>query len=139
MRILHAFTLGLFVLWVSGCGEEGGPVNGGSIGSPRITVISPTPGEEVEAFLRVRLELENFSFVAPIGQENSPNQGHYYLYIDNAQVSQAPETSDSIQIDVSTLAQDRPTEHTLSIDPRDNDGSPHDSLRTISLTWVKLP
>ena len=45
----------------------------------------------------------------------------------------------SLDVNVSSLATNEPSDHSLDVVVLDNDGSAHDLVEPFSLTWLKLP
>lgn len=138
--------VGLVALWfaLSGCligyDPDSVELQEAGDGTPRVVVTSPRPDDQVGDQLRIRLSLSNFSLVEPTGQENNDHEGHLSILIDGASIlGDDPITRSSIDVVVRALAEESPTEHTLDIVVHNNDGSTHNVIQPISITWVKLP
>jgi plastocyanin len=108
------------------------------IGDPGITLTSPHDGAMVPSSFEVQVEPTNFAPTGSLeGKTNIPGYGHYHVWVDTPEMPSSlagmvlmPGTND-FTLDLSAWG---PGEHTIRIEPAQNDHTMYDPATPVTFT-----
>jgi plastocyanin len=107
-------------------------------GDPALTLVSPQDGATVDSSFEVQVQPTNFTAATALeGKTNVPGYGHYHVWVDTAEMPSSlaglalmPGTN-GFTLDLSAWG---PGEHTIRIEPAQNDHTMYDPATPITFT-----
>ena len=107
----------------------------------RISLLSPVPNQEVGTTLPIVLDVANLTLVPYWNSTHVQGEAHIHIYVDSQPL--VPETQgiaeSSLNIYVDDLATTVAEGHNLDVVVHNNDHTPHATIETIHMEWIKLP
>lgn len=119
------------------------------MGTPELTLVSPTDGATVDAKFQVEVSAKNFTPDAGLeGKQNVPGYGHYHVIVEDKTPAASPEGTataqpagipgliampgeNTFELDLTAWG---PGEHTIMIAPAQNDHTPYEGAKAIEFT-----